>query len=559
VPPDPAATIDLLTGVIETLRSELAAQREQADRQAEEAARQAEEARGEIVRLVKMVEGLTDQLDVLLRDRNEERRAELARQREEARNALDKTPAPSGGESAPAPPAKAGRKRDKHGRKPIPAKIARDTTRVTPDTCTSCGGSRLNQKKVLVSEEWDYVRAHLRVRRTERDVCECRDCFASVVPEQPPMPFERAACTFSMMAWLCFAKVGLFLPLDRLQRDFKDQGAHIASSTLTRWWQTGADLLCPVAEAVRRSLLAQEYIRTDGTGLVVVFPRKKGKPVKGTPRAGPTGEDGFLLPRNPHNGQILVFGDDTHAVFHFTETRHGVHAVDFLTIGHQSDGTPIRWKGTITADAVSSQNCLFTDGDRVEAGCNAHGFRKFRDDADKAPLLASRAMAFIGRFYDEEERARQDGRTGAELLVWRQERIAPVAAEFREWIDEHLTDLLPGNPVRKAMQYYVNHWDALTRFLHDPALHPDNNWSERELRKVNLVRNNSLYAGGFDGAVRLCTLLTLIGTCRLLGVEPFAYLEWALTRCVPHSENRGLTAADLTPAAYKADQQLHAG
>ena len=100
------------------------------------------------------------------------------------------------------------------------------------------------------------------------------------------------------------------------------------------------------------------------------------------------------------------------------------------------------------------------------------------------------------------------------------------------------------------MQYYINHWDALARFLQDPALQPDNNWSERELRKVNMVRNNSLYAGGFDGAVRLCTLLTLIGTCRLLGIEPFAYLEWALAHCVPHSQNRGLTAADLTPAAY---------
>jgi transposase len=547
VPPDPAATIDLLTGVIETLRSELEAQRQHAA-----------EARREIARLVTMVEGLTGQLDVLLQDRDEERRAELAKLREEARNALEAMPAPSGSESAPAPPPESGRKRDRHGRKPIPAKLPRETTRVTPETCSSCGGSRLNQKKVLASEEWDYVRAHLRIRRTERAVCECRDCFASVVPEQPPMPLERASCTFSMMAWLCFAKCGLFLPLDRVQRDFKDQGAHIASSTLTRWWQTGADLLRPVAEAVRRSLLAQDYIRTDGTGLVVVFPRKKFEPVKGSPREGPAGEDGFLLPRSPHNGQILVFGDDAHAVFHFTETRQGHHAVDFLTVGHGADGTPLRWKGTITADAVSSQNCLFTDGDRVEAGCNAHGFRKFRDDADKAPLLASRAMAFIGRFYDEEERAREDGLTGAELLAWRQQRIAPVADEFRSWIDEHLTDLLPSNPVRKAMQYYVNHWDALTRFLHDPAVQPDNNWSERELRKVNLVRNNSLYAGGLEGAVRLCTLLTLIGTCRLLGIEPFAYLEWALGRCVPHRDNRGLSAADLTPAAYKAGQQLEA-
>jgi transposase len=542
-----APTIDVLAEVITTLRAELEAQR-----------KHAQEARQEIARLVKMVEGLTGQLDVLLRDRNEERRAELAKLREQARAALAVVPPPIETEEPATPAKKSGRGRDKHGRKPIPPELPRETTRDTPEQCSTCGGRRLNQKKVLVSEEWDYVRAHLRVRRRERVLCECLECSAQVVPEQPPMPFERAACTFSMMAWLCFAKVGLFLPLDRVQRDFKDQGAHIASATLTRWWQAGADLLLPIAGAVRLSLLADAYIRTDGTGLVVVFPRKKGKPVKGPVRQGATDEDGYLLPTSPYNGQILVFGNDEHAVFHFTETRHGYHAIDFLTQGHDSEGAPILWKGTITADAVSSQDCLFTDGDRKEAGCNSHGLRKFRDDADKAPLLASRAMAFIGRFYTEEARARERGLAGLQLLAWRQQNIAPVAAEFQAWIDEHLGDLLPGNPVRKAMQYYINHWPALTRFLHDPDVELDNNWSERELRKVNLIRNNSLYASGEEGAVRLCTLLTLIGTCRLLGVEPFGYLEWALARCVPHRDNRGLTAADLVPAAYKAAQQAGA-
>ena len=39
----------------------------------------------------------------------------------------------------------------------------------------------------------------------------------------------------------------------------------------------------------------------------------------------------------------------------------------------------------------------------------------------------------------------------------------------------------------------------------DPAVELDNNWSERALRSVNLIRNNSLYAGGIDGAVRRYT------------------------------------------------------
>jgi transposase len=553
------ATTETLLSVIRTLNAAL---------QAEQKA--AAESRREIARLVAMVEGLTKQLDLLLRDRDEERRAELARLRQEALALAEAAKAagsggtntepstesdaePNTGDSGGEAAGKQG-KRDNHGRTPIPQDLPRDVEKLKPECCERCGSDKLLVSDVLTSEEYDYVRAHVRVRRLERTTCVCAECNARIVPEQPPMPFDRAACTFAMMAWLCFAKGGLFLPLDRIRRDFEDQGVPLASSTLTRWWQRGADLLMPVAAAVRLSLLADTHIRTDGTGLRVVLSRVKGEPTKGPSRPGETDEAGWLLRRGPTNGQILVFGNDEHAVYHFTETKEGHHAMDFLTLGEDADGKPIRWRGTLTADALNAHDCLYEDGDRIESGCNGHGLRKFRDDADKAPLLASRAMGFIGGFYEVEAEAKAKKMHGAELLAHRQARAGPIAERFRAWLDEHVDGLFDTNPVRKAMRYYINHWDALTRFLTDPDVPLDNNWSERALRKVALLRNNSLYAGGIDGAVRLCTLLTLINTCRLLGVDPFDYLVWALTRVVPHRSNRGVAAIDLTPAAYKTAQ-----
>ena len=556
----------VLLGVIQTLQAELQAQREEVARARQEAAKDRAESQREIGRLVVMVEGLTRQLDLLLRDRDEERRAELARLRDEAKAAAERAmgdpavaDATGGGDGQEPPPPEsraARRRRSKHGRTPIPPKVPRDTHELKPASCDQCGDERLLILEKLITEEWDYVRAHLRCRRTERTVCRCVNCEARVTPPQPPMPFDRAACTFAMMAWLCFAKCGLFLPLDRLQRDFEDQGAHLASSTMTRWWQQGADLLFPIAGAVRWGLLATTHIRTDGTGLLVVYPRVKGQPVKGPAREGETDADGYLLAKPPSNGQILVFGDDEHAVYHFTPDKKGHHAEDFLIVGKDAEGKPIRWRGTITADALSAHDCLFDSDDRIESGCNAHGLRKFRDDADKAPLLASRALGFIGRLYVIEGEARSRQLHGAELLAHRIEHAGPVMDEFRAWISRHIGDLeLPSHPIRKAMQYYVNHWDALTRFLVDPEVEIDNNWSERALRKVALLRNNSMYVGGEVGAVRVCTLFTLINTCRLIEVDPYDYLVWALDRVVPHKDNRGFVADDLTPAAYKAAQK----
>jgi len=566
-PPADDPTHTALLSVISSLTATVEQQRAEVAEARAEAARARAESRRELARLMSMLEGLTKQLDLLLRDKHDERRAEVAKQREEARKlaeALQKKLAEpdegdntAGTSAEPEPAADAVSKphsRDEHGRAPKPDHLVRDTHKSRPSTCSTCGGERLLVGKTLVTEEYDYVRAHVRIRRTERTLCDCADCNAHLVPEAPPMPFDRAACTFAMMAWLCFAKCGLFLPLDRIRRDLVDQGAPIPSATLTRWWTRGADLLQPVAEAVRLSLLMQTHIRTDGTGLLVMFPRRKARPKKGPARPGASDEDGLLVHRSPIRGQILVFGDDEHVVYHFTEDKAAHHTEDFFVVRHDAAGHPIRWTGTVTADAINHYDRLFDQAEYTESGCNAHGFRKFRDDKDTAPLLASAAMGFVDGFYKVEARAKEQALRGAELLAYRQAHAGPIAERFRLWLDTHLDDLLPTNPVRKAMKYYVNHWDALTHFLSDPLVELDNNWSERALRKIALLRNNSLYAGGITGAERLCTLFTLINTCRQLGVEPHGYLVWALTRVVPHSTNRGLRSTDLTPAAYKAAQ-----
>lgn len=567
-------TTDVLLEVIRTLQAQLAAQQTRAERQ--------------VARLVTMIEGLTRQLDELLRDRDEERRAKLAAVRAEAAavaaaatmaaaeaTAGDRSSAIGGPTSGPAtapdaPSAndtpnrsdlpKRTRNRHNHGRGPVPEGMPQDPQTLTPDRCGKCGGDKLADGRAAAPiEEWDYVRAHVRRRVTTRLACTCETCGAETpAPPPPPMPFDRAACTFAMMAWLCFAKCGLFLPLDRMCHDFEAQGARIPSATLTRWWQRGADLLLPVAASVRASLLADSHVRMDGTGLLVTFPREKGEPKKGPVRPGDTDANGYLLRKEPLNGQILVFGNDEHAVFWYTPTREGHHILDFFTVGQDQDGQPIRWRGTITADALSAYDCLFEGGGRIETGCNAHALRKFRDEADKAPLIASRALAFIGKLFEIEAKARENGLVGVALLAHRQQHARPVTIAFREWLGEHLGDLLPTNPVRKAMQYYLNHWAALTRFLDDPDVLLDNNWSERALRKIALLRNNSMFAGGEDGAIRLCTLFTLIQTCRLIKVDAYEYLAWALSRSVPHPDNRGLIPDDLTPAAYKATRESSA-
>src|SRR5262249_6293564 len=58
----------------------------------------------------------------------------------------------------------------------------------------------------------------------------------------------------------------------------------------------------------------------------------------------------------------------------------------------------------------------------------------------------------------------------------------------------------------------------------------DTNASERALRAVAVGRKNSLFAGSDAGGRSAAVLYSVVGTCRRLGLDPFAYLRDPLAR-----------------------------
>jgi transposase len=100
-------------------------------------------------------------------------------------------------------------------------------------------------------------------------------------------------------------------------------------------------------------------------------------------------------------------------------------------------------RGTLTADAVHRFNAVYTSGRVIEAGCNAHGRRKFRDAEDTKPVLAPEGGAFIGAIYGEEEKAQKLGLAGDKLRDHWQRQIHPIIESFVQWMDAVDPTLLP--------------------------------------------------------------------------------------------------------------------
>jgi len=95
-----------------------------------------------------------------------------------------------------------------------------------------------------------------------------------------------------------------------------------------------------------------------------------------------------------------------------------------------------------------------------------------------------------------------------------------------------------------AIRYPLSRWAALTRYVDDGRIEIDNSAAERALRGVALGRRTFLFAGSDVGGERAAAMYTLIGTARLCGIDPQAYLEHVLRHLPDHPVSR---VAELLP------------
>ncbi|MGF6812819.1 hypothetical protein OKW30_008036 [Paraburkholderia sp. Clong3] len=81
-------------------------------------------------------------------------------------------------------------------------------------------------------------------------------------------------------------------------------------------------------------------------------------------------------------------------------------------------------------------------------------------------------------------------------------------------------------------------WHALVRYCEDGRIEIDNNTAERSIRPLVLGRRNYLFAGSDGGGQSAAVIYSLIGTARLNGIEPYAYLRTVFERIAEHPINR---------------------
>jgi transposase len=424
-------------------------------------------------------------------------------------------------------------------RREFPAHLPRETLTIAPpeSNCPDCGGE-LKHLGEDVCEMLELEPVRFKVILEVRPKLACASCDTIVQAPAPTRPIERGMAGPGLLAHVVVGKYADHVPLYRQAEIYAREGVELDRTLLAQWVGNVSALLTPLTDALREHVLAADVVHADDTPIPVLAPGL------GKTKTGQLWT--YLCDERPAGGEVAP------AVwFAYSPDRKGAHPQ-----GHLQDFT-----GILQADGYAGYSKIYDGGRVLEAACWAHVRRKFvdLDELHKSPV-AAQMLERIGALYVVEKEIW--GRLPDERRAVRQERSRPLLDAMKVWLEETLQTLSQKSATAKAIRYALSRWQALGRYCEDGRIAIDNNAAERALRCVAVGRKNFLFAGSDAGGERAAALYSLLGTAKLNGHNPEAFLREVLARIADHPINRiaellpwnltaipgeQLTASDATP------------
>jgi transposase len=419
------------------------------------------------------------------------------------------------------------RERKPHpGRKPLPDKLPRVEEVIPCATCTcaSCG----EQMAVIgydESELLDVEPAHYFVRVTKREKRACRRCENATVIAAPLAGriVEKGLASDAVVINTVVAKYCDHLPLYRqavmLERE---AGVEIGRATLDGWVMRVGELLAPVIAAMRRDLLTGSYLQADETTVPVQMHDRRGE---------------------NHQAYLWQYGKPGgETVFEFCLGRGREGPRKFLG----------QWEGVLQTDGYAAYDDV--GGPKlVQVGCWAHARRKFVDAVKLNPQDAE-AIAMVTRMdalFLIDRDARQREVSTEERLAQRRQCAEEWLTAIREASLRLSREALPKSALGQSVTYTLNQWPKLRRCFDYAEVELSNNLAENSMRPIALGRKNWLHVGSAQSGPKVAAILSVVESCRRLGVPVKEYLAAVL----PGLNQRTLSqVANLTPARWAASR-----
>jgi transposase len=435
--------------------------------------------------------------------------------------------------SASNDPSKAAPRKERKARE-LPEHLPRVERVIEPESIVCpCGCGNMVRIGEDRTERLDRVPARYEVIVTIRPRYACPKGRAGVVQARAPAHLlEGSWPTEALLAEIAVSKHSEHMPLNRQAEVMARHGVPIDRTVLADWMgRTGSEIAPVVEHLAKRLLLESTRLYVDETTAPVLDPGR-GKTKTGYLWAVLRDDRGW-------NGSAV-----SGVVFHYRPGRKGEDAAEIL------DG----FNGTIQVDAYGGYSHLATT-DRVGgaplklAFCWAHGRRKLIKAAPKSGSpIVDEALVRIAALYKIEDSIR--GSDPEHRRAVRQALSAPLVDEFFTWIAAQAERVSRKSDLGKALAYMLTRQEGFRLFLDDGHVDIDSNLVENAIRRPAMNRRNALFAGHDEGGRNWARFASLIGTCKMNGVEPYAYLCDLFTRLANGHLAKDIDA--LMPWAYAA-------
>ena len=360
-----------------------------------------------------------------------------------------------------------------------------------------------------ITEELEYEPGKLFVARYVRPKYVKPNNEGIIIAPMIDRPLPKAIVGPGLLAQIIIDKYVDHLPLYRQMERFKREGINIPYSTIGDWIKNGCALIDPLYESLKKLIVQSNYLHADESPIKVLDKDKKGQTHRGY----------YWVYHNSIDGLVL---------FDYREGR-----------GREGPTAILKdFKGYLQTDGYAVYDFFKDEKEIIVLHCMAHARRMFFEAKDNDKAVAEYALEQIGLLYNIERKAKEQQLDPEQILQLRQTQAVPVLESLGKWMKETYLKVLPKSTIGKALGYSITRWTELRLYTTNGNLNIDNNPVENSIRPVAIGRKNYLFAGSHDAAKRSAMVYSLMGTCKLHGINPFIWLRDVLLRIANHPINK---------------------
>lgn len=368
--------------------------------------------------------------------------------------------------------------------------------------CPCCHSIMKESGLFDVTEKLEVIPKRYYIQRNKRPKFNCGKCHGAIVNTPAPASIVPSSnYGDSVIIDVTVSKFCDLIPMERYsQIAYRNGLMGLPPQSLIGLTHLLADFLMPVYLKIKKEVLSSIVLLADET------------------------THKMLEGDETRNWFLWGFFSTTASYFEAHNTRSGDVVFDFLKNSHAQFLVTDGYTGYDRAIKKIKKEC---GRDILEADCNAHAVRYFKEAATTWTEECATFLKLYGKIYDLEEQIKDGAEkiSRADKLKLRQQ-MAPIFNELKIKCEQALPSVMAESLFLKAINYFLNHFTGLTLCTNNLDIPIDNNHSERELRPSVVGRKTWYGTHSKRGALTMAIHFSIVGSCRASGVNPVSYYQW---------------------------------